>query len=158
MNDANIQSCSLFKEFLQPQREEDNVILKQVVQSYVEEQQHVSIASNNQSRLRDIISCGPTPPPDVIADERSFLSYSSFSSHIQPATPQPIPTSSLSSSSSLSNRQNDDTISLSSDEPVTIQDFQLIKVLGRGCMGKVSLHMCVALWYTQKKKITKKKF
>lgn len=140
VNDINIQSCSLFKEFLQPQREEDNIILKQVVQSYVEQQQNLSIVSKS----RDIVNCGPSPPPDeaIIADERSFMSYSSFSSRIQPVTPQPIPSSSSSSSSSASSEQKDDMISLSSEEPVTIQDFQLIKVIGRGCMGKVSLHVC----------------
>jgi hypothetical protein len=142
INDPNIQSCSLFKEFLQPQREEDSAVLKQMVQSYVEQQQQQQDAS------REIVDCGPTPPPDeaIIADERSFLSYSSFSSRIQPATPQPIPTYSSSSSSS---QLKDDMISLSSDEPVTIQDFQLIKVIGRGCMGKVSLHVCSTVWSTK---------
>lgn len=149
VNDLSIQSCSLFKEFLQPQRDEDNVIPKEMVQSFVEEQ-HVSMlnaidnsSNNNLSQHRDIDStCGPTPPPDKQQeltpppehDDTSFLSYSSFS--IPPPPSQP-PQSSIPPQRDLSDTSDITSSSFSSDIPVTIQDFQLIKVIGRGCMGKV---------------------
>lgn len=146
VNDISIQSCSLFKEFLLPQRDEDNVIPKQVVQSYV--QQASCLAVDDQvppatTTITDIITCTPTtPPPDIETVTtttstaaaaataaasnnenavESFISYTSFPSHHNDS-----PSSTLSSC--LSN---------ASDLPVTIQDFQLIKVIGRGCMGKV---------------------
>lgn len=150
VNDLSIQSCSLFKEFLQPQRDEDNVIPKEMVQSFVEEQ-HVSmlndvdnISNNNLSQHRDVdTTCGPTPPPDKHQeltppperDDTSFLSYSSFS--ILPPSSQP-PQSSVPPQRELSDTSDITSSSFSSDIPVTIQDFQLIKVIGRGCMGKVS--------------------
>ncbi|GAA5795108.1 hypothetical protein HPULCUR_000460 [Helicostylum pulchrum] len=148
VNDISIQSCSLFKEFLLPQRDEDNVIPKQVVQSYV--QQASCLAVDDQvppatTTITDIITCTPTtPPPDIETVTtttstaaaaataaasnnenavESFISYTSFPSHHNDS-----PSSTLSSC--LSN---------ASDLPVTIQDFQLIKVIGRGCMGKVLL-------------------
>ncbi|KAL7315638.1 hypothetical protein PS15m_004831 [Mucor circinelloides] len=151
VNDLSIQSCSLFKEFLQPQRDEDNVIPKEMVQSFVEEQ-HVSmlndvdnISNNNLSQHRDVdTTCGPTPPPDKQQeltppperDDTSFLSYSSFS--IPPPSSQ-LPQSSVPPQRELSDTSDITSSSFSSDIPVTIQDFQLIKVIGRGCMGKVLL-------------------
>lgn len=111
VNDLNIQSCSLFKEFLQPQREEDNVIPKHVIESYV--QQASSL----------IVDQPITPSSDTTTQDDD--SYTSFPSHIM----------------------NNPITSEIPDLPATIQDFQLIKVIGRGCMGKVSLDMCVALFY-----------
>lgn len=155
MNDLSIQSCSLFKEFLQPQRDEDNVILKEMVQSFVEEQ-HVSmlndidnISNNNLSQHNREIdnTCGPTPPPDKHQeltslpdhDDASFMSYSSFSIPPPSSLPSQPPLQPLiSSQENLSDASDITSSSFSSAIPVTIQDFQLIKVIGRGCMGKVS--------------------
>lgn len=121
-----------------------------MVQSFVEEQ-HVSmlndidnISNNNLSQHRDVdTTCGPTPPPDKQQeltppperDDTSFLSYSSFS--IPPPSSQ-LPQSSVPPQRELSDTSDITSSSFSSDIPVTIQDFQLIKVIGRGCMGKVS--------------------
>ncbi|KAG2211933.1 hypothetical protein INT47_004620 [Mucor saturninus] len=102
VNDLNIQSCSLFKEFLQAQREEDNVIPKHIIESYV--QQEASIIPAPEA----------TPSPDTTTQDDD--SYTSFPSNVINPTSQ-----------------------VSSELPATIQDFQLIKVIGRGCMGKVLL-------------------
>ncbi|KAI8636615.1 kinase-like domain-containing protein [Parasitella parasitica] len=151
VNDPTIQSCSLFKEFLQPQRDEDNTIPKELVQSLVEEQ-HISMLSNidsisnNVSQHREInTACGPTPPPDKLQvltppsdhDNTSFLSYSSFS--IPPPSSSQRPQSFIQPHRDLSGTSNITSSSFSTEIPVTIQDFQLIKVIGRGCMGKVLL-------------------
>ncbi|CEP16517.1 hypothetical protein [Parasitella parasitica] len=151
VNDPTIESCSLFKEFLQPQRDEDNVIPKEMVQSLVEEQ-HVSVLSNIDSINNNNVSqhkginttCGPTPPPDKLQvltppsdqDDASFLSYASFS--IPPPSSQQ-PQSFIRPQRDLSGTSDITSSSFSSEMPVSIQDFQLIKVIGRGCMGKVLL-------------------
>lgn len=181
VNDLNIQKCSLFKEFLQPQREEDNVIPKQLVQSYVQQETSLNVnvdlatstplsppctreiirsskksasaaAASASGAATTTLSSPITPPPDMnntkitnddtieeAQDDESVirslsLSYNSFASHQQEQQPQTearqpdITTTSSILSATTS----------SSDNPVTIQDFQLIKVIGRGCMGKVS--------------------
>lgn len=120
VNDLNIGSCSLFKEFLQAQREEDNVIPKHVVQSYV---QQSSIVMSEPAPPPSLVVATPSPDTTTQDDD----SYTSFPSHIM-----------------LDNPISSDI----SDLPATIQDFQLIKVIGRGCMGKVSFWTCVvALFY-----------
>lgn len=122
VDDPNIHSCSLFKEFLQPQRDEDNIVPKQTIQSIVQEQ---SMIESNILKKREIIGAsGPTPPPDEECPS-SVLSFTSITSRIEPI-PRP-PTISDGSD-----------ITASTDQTATIQDFQLIKVIGRGCMGKVS--------------------
>lgn len=118
VNDLNIQSCSLFKEFLQAQREEDNVIPKHLIESYV--QQEASILPTPVPV--SVPAPEPTPSPDTTTQDDD--SYTSFPSNVINPTSE-----------------------ISSELPATIQDFQLIKVIGRGCMGKVSLDMCVALFY-----------
>jgi hypothetical protein len=163
VHDLNIQTCSLFKEFLQPQRDEDNVIPKQVVQSYVQQESlivdHATplpappstrgiVAASGSGRGSAATAKPITPPPDTAnmnddtgaeqeqddesVIQSSFLSYNSFISHQQRIDQQQRPIAQNQSSSVLSSSPS------SSDKPVTIQDFQLIKVIGRGCMGKVS--------------------
>lgn len=144
VNDLNIQACSLFKEFLQPQRDEDNVIPKEVVHSYVQQQQSIieEHHTTNINNTREIISnpnttINTTTEEDSIVNS-SFISYTSFpsniSNNIQPQHQQP-------QGSFVDQDMNSSLIS--SNSPVTIQDFQLIKVIGRGCMGKVSFKPCV---------------
>jgi hypothetical protein len=111
LHDVHIRNSTLFREFLQPQREEDNVIPKQVIQSYVE--QHTPVMEH--------------PSPSSILS-RTPLSLSS-TSHSSP--------SSLFTPEQHDEEEQDIVHSNMSDRPTTIQEFQLIKVIGRGCMGKV---------------------
>lgn len=139
LNDSSIRSCSLLKEFLQPQREEDHIIPKQEVQSYVQ------LQCINQGELRnnDVDYEEEEEEEEAIAEEEGAAVstphleatrqidadiVSSIHPHstISPSDLRPMTESSVASSSSISSRA-----------PVTIQDFQLIKVIGRGCMGKV---------------------
>ncbi|CEI94000.1 Putative AGC protein kinase [Rhizopus microsporus] len=141
LNDSSIRSCSLLKEFLQPQREEDHIIPKQEVQSYVQ------LQCINQRELRndDVDYEEREEEEEAMAEEEGAAVstphleatrqvdadiVSSIHPHstISPSDLQPMTESSIASSSSISSRA-----------PVTIQDFQLIKVIGRGCMGKVLL-------------------
>ncbi|KAI9481647.1 MAG: kinase-like domain-containing protein [Benjaminiella poitrasii] len=112
IDDLNIQSSTLFKDFLRPQREEDTVIWKK-------ELLQAENCDNIQHRALSITHHPTTPPP-----EDNAMSVSSSLSSLQPQATRTI--DSYSSS-------------CFSDTPVTIQDFQLIKVIGRGCMGKVLL-------------------
>lgn len=143
VNDLNIRACSLFKEFLQPQRDEDNVIPKEVVHSYVQQQQQLmdeeqhNTSTNN---TREVIS-NPNTTINTVTEEESRLnspsiSYTSFPSNISNNTQPPQHQESYID-------QDMNSSSISSNSPVTIQDFQLIKVIGRGCMGKVSFKTCV---------------
>lgn len=111
LNDANIQSCSLLKEFLQPQREEDHIVPKHQVC----EQQSMD---NNHRHDNTLL----TVPRQVIQSQLSDLS-------------------SVRDVSTFDLQQSKESIAsvLSSHLPVTIQDFQFIKVIGRGCMGKVMM-------------------
>ncbi|KAG1054032.1 hypothetical protein G6F43_003934 [Rhizopus delemar] len=111
LNDVNIQSCSLLKEFLQPQREEDHIVPKHQVC----EQQSMD---NNHRHDNTLL----TVPRQVIQSQLSDLS-------------------SVRDVSTFDLQQSKESIAsvLSSHLPVTIQDFQFIKVIGRGCMGKVLL-------------------
>lgn len=127
------------------------MIPKQVVESYVQQEASAIVIDSD---THGIVPCEPTPPPDIerivtteeeeeedgedMDDEEevivgrggtmeSFISYPSFQSQDNQAMINNPTSSSILSSS------------MSSDLPVTIQDFQLIKVIGRGCMGKVCL-------------------
>lgn len=114
MNDATVKSCSLFKEFLQPQREEDNAIPKNIIQSIVNE----SIIQHQQQQQQQ-----ESPPPTL-----TLVS----STNTKKPTLDPI----LISNTTLD--YSSSSFSSSHHQSVTIQDFQFIKVIGRGCMGKVS--------------------
>jgi hypothetical protein len=111
LNDVNIKSCSLLKEFLQPQREEDHIIPKHQVQSYVQQSME-----NNYRHDNDLL----TVPRQVIQNNLSDIS-------------------SIRNLSAFDVKPSEESIAsvISSHLPVTIQDFQFIKVIGRGCMGKV---------------------
>ncbi|KAI7898711.1 kinase-like domain-containing protein [Cokeromyces recurvatus] len=114
IDDSNIQSCSLLKDFLQPQREEDKVILKDdcpQVQRMLQTTRHDAI----QQQLKE--SCQP-----IINDSIHVSLIENIKGDNMRV---------LKNDSSLS--------SCTSETPVTIQDFQLIKVIGKGCMGKVLL-------------------
>lgn len=142
VNDLNIRACSLFKEFLQPQRDEDNIIPKEVVHSYVQQQQLMNEEQhNNNNNTREIIS-NPNTTINTVTEEESMMnspsiSYTSFPSNISNNT-QPPPQQQQQLQESYID-QDMNSSSISSNSPVTIQDFQLIKVIGRGCMGKVLL-------------------
>ncbi|CEG76017.1 Putative AGC protein kinase [Rhizopus microsporus] len=141
LNDSSIRSCSLLKEFLQPQREDDHVIPKQEVQSYVQ----LQCINQRELRNNDVdYEEGEEEEEAMTEEEGAAVStphleatrqidadiVSSIHPHstISPSDLRPMTESSVASSSSISSRA-----------PVTIQDFQLIKVIGRGCMGKVLL-------------------
>ena len=134
VNDSNIKTCSLFKEFLQPQRDEDYVIPKDVVHSYVEQQSSLVI---DQPPLFINSRREITPPADNVTEENdsilnsSSISFTSF--------PSPISNGSHTQQQQTSAFPNANNSSIFSDYLVTIQDFQLIKVIGRGCMGKVNV-------------------
>lgn len=148
VNDPIIHASSLFKEFLQPQREEDNIIPKtKIIQESIvhhQEQQQSMIQSDIILENHEIIgACGPTPPPDddaLCPLPSSIYSYTSFTSRIEP-----ISTEAAIPATTLSNTSTSTTSIASSEQTATIQDFQLIKVIGRGCMGKVT-------WQHKKKK------
>ncbi|KAI8877339.1 kinase-like protein [Backusella circina FSU 941] len=107
LHDVHIRNSTLFREFLQPQREEDNVIPKQVIQSYVQQQQQQNAPVIDDVQLPD--------------------------THLSSIL------SSTKSSTQEKEEEADIVHSTLSDRPTTIQEFQLIKVIGRGCMGKVLL-------------------
>ncbi|KAG1138688.1 hypothetical protein G6F38_010373 [Rhizopus arrhizus] len=155
LNDSNIKSCSLLKEFLQPQREEDHIIPKQEVQSYVEqhrcldegelrnddvdEQQEEEEEDGEQESEED------EEDDEEDEDEEFVTTPQQIAQNDRPRYISSIKTPSIKHPSIISPsdlqppREESIASSISSHRPVTVQDFQLIKVIGRGCMGKVLL-------------------
>lgn len=155
LNDSNIKSCSLLKEFLQPQREEDHIIPKQEVRSYVEqhrcldegelrnddvdEQQEEEEEDGEQESEED------EEDDEEDEDEEFVTTPQQIAQNDRPRYISSIKTPSIKHPSIISpsdlqpSRDESIASSISSHRPVTVQDFQLIKVIGRGCMGKVKI-------------------
>ncbi|KAI8974442.1 kinase-like domain-containing protein [Pilobolus umbonatus] len=122
--DLTISTCSLFQEFLQPQREEDNIISKSVIQSYVQQQQQSLHGDNNMTVISTESAVPIHNPSSLIPSINSVISNKSTS--LKCHTP-----------SEHTERIEDSIVAV--EKRVSVQDFQLIKVIGRGCMGKVLL-------------------
>ncbi|KAJ2964203.1 hypothetical protein NQZ79_g780 [Umbelopsis isabellina] len=145
--DPIISKSSLFRDFLSVQREEDSAAEKEVLQQFVNMQATLS-TEQQQSPVLDSVTSEDAQVPDVtpvpvsgsrriargsrVADDALYRKVSSSLS-----TLSENPGISLAD---LAKRQK----RLSAQQQIrkeatSIQDFQLIKVLGKGCMGKVIL-------------------
>ncbi|KAF7721263.1 hypothetical protein EC973_004990 [Apophysomyces ossiformis] len=107
------------------QREEDTVACKHVVQSYIHQQ---PIDGTSEPSLKDVLQQWTSFPKPSHSSLSSSVSSQSLSLTEFP----------LNNDTSVSSTTREE---IDMDEPskVTIQDFQLIKVLGKGYMGKVFL-------------------
>ncbi|GAB5591604.1 hypothetical protein Unana1_06504 [Umbelopsis nana] len=146
--DPTICNSSLFRDFLSVQREEDCAAAKEAVQQFVNMQ--ATIAHEQTQPVASVTSQGAQVVPDVRSvasssntNRRSHQSRSVGDSHFRLAnsslgTLSENPGISLAD---LAKRQKRLPIQnhVRTKESTSIQDFQFIKVLGKGCMGKVIL-------------------
>ncbi|KAL0077669.1 kinase-like domain-containing protein [Phycomyces blakesleeanus] len=158
--DPFISRSSLFRDFLSAQRDEDSVGSKDGVQHYVNRQWQ----ENQQSILAqdDVFSLDPPTQIQESTVPQAILPPTPAPLEWQPAssTSESLSTASSESMhsmrsdsivySTIEDRSNSAPMSISDEgiiededplppQRVTIQDFQFIKVLGKGCMGKVLL-------------------
>ncbi|KAI8381069.1 kinase-like domain-containing protein [Radiomyces spectabilis] len=154
--DPVIGRSSLLRDFLSAQRDEDRVASKQLIQSYV----HRQLIENERNQMMCDFTLSPpsSRTPSVISMQSIQPQHSNFTSSVyRGRRSSSISLSSISSNHSvLSIAMSDshvyrhrraseledpmpDSSHQHHDGKISIQDFQFIKVLGKGCMGKVLL-------------------
>lgn len=126
---ARIGTCSLFRDFLSVQRDEDRVISKQIVCQLVA--QHQLVTPHHLKRKR----ASTTTDYNHHQQKKLMLAESS----LPPSPPSSIsitefPEYRHDSGLSCSIKQDDCSMD---DYHDTIHNYQLIKVLGKGATGKV---------------------
>jgi hypothetical protein len=152
--DTSIGKSSLFRDFFTPQRDEDCSTAKERMQSYVEmhatawmnEQQHDQNKKQKQKQKAPLHHDDRSGENIPESSSSALILDTSSKWHMDSSLPSPAAktyTTSIenTSSSVLSSRSSID-FDPPSPKPaqsrkVTIQDFQILKVLGKGCMGKV---------------------
>ncbi|KAG0179310.1 hypothetical protein DFQ28_003020 [Apophysomyces sp. BC1034] len=149
--DPVISRSTLFRDFLSVQRDEDSVSSKAVVESYV----HQRVIEEERSRVCEnfsLTSLDPSVRRTSSLRPASTLSVSSSSSSSR-SSMHSIRSIAMSDSQiylgRIAEEEEPRRMSLTDDDEknderssrrkITIQDFQFIKVLGKGCMGKVLL-------------------
>ena len=154
--DSSIGKSSLFRDFFTPQRDEDCSTAKERMQSYMEmhatawmNEQHQHDQNNKQKQKQKApLHSGDRSGENVAESSASALALDTTSSHWQVESSPPSPvvntyttsienTSSSVLSSASSAELDAPPQKLSLSRKITIQDFQILKVLGKGCMGKV---------------------
>ncbi|KAI7865539.1 kinase-like domain-containing protein [Spinellus fusiger] len=150
--DPFIGRSSLFRDFLSAQREEDSIASKDRVQHYVDQQWQEQQQRTVQEDLfpsTDAHSPPSTQPHDWQPSPSASL-HSEEATHSKQVTVR-YPASSVADKGIVDEgivdeeggegeREGGGEEEESSPVPtITIQDFQFIKVLGKGCMGKVLL-------------------
>jgi hypothetical protein len=154
--DNVVGKSSLFRDFFTPQRDEDCSTAKERMQNYMN--MHAAAWVNEQQQ-REENSKQKQKQKAPINDNRQSDDFmpsprrSGSSTRIEPsnsklrASAQPSKSeifnmantsSELLSSSSSSGELETPSRSTTPRRKMTIQDFQILKVLGKGCMGKVS--------------------
>ncbi|KAG2182348.1 hypothetical protein INT43_007278 [Umbelopsis isabellina] len=145
--DPVISKSSLFRDFLSVQREEDSAAEKEILQQFVNMQATLS-TEQQQSPVLDSVTSEDAQVPDVTPVPVSSSRRIARGSKVADDTHYRKVSSSLSTLSEnpgisladLAKRQKRlPTQQQIRKEATSIQDFQLIKVLGKGCMGKVIL-------------------
>ncbi|KAI9287054.1 kinase-like domain-containing protein [Umbelopsis sp. AD052] len=148
--DPTISKSSLFRDFLTVQREEDSAAAKEVVQRFVNMQATISNEQQHQIRHANSVASEDAQVPDARSvASTSIENRSSYNSK------SPVDENFRKTASSLSTLSENPGISLRelarrqqripmqkqthTKTATSIQDFQFIKVLGKGCMGKVIL-------------------
>ncbi|KAG2180253.1 hypothetical protein INT43_004042 [Umbelopsis isabellina] len=157
--DNVVGKSSLFRDFFTPQRDEDCSTAKERMQNYmnmhaaawVNEQQQQERSKQKQKQKapihgneqrNDII---PPSPRRSDSSTRIEPSNSKLRALAQPQKSEVFnvadPSTELVFSSSSGGEMEPPSRSTTPKRKMTIQDFQILKVLGKGCMGKV------AKWY-----------
>ncbi|KAI9011957.1 kinase-like domain-containing protein [Phycomyces nitens] len=167
--DPFISRSSLFRDFLSAQREEDSVGSKDGVQCLVnrqvQENQQSLLAQDDVFSLDPRTQIQPTVPQAILPPSPAPLEWqpaTSTSESLSTASSESMNSMHSMHSmrsmrsmhsdsmrySTIEDRSNSAPMSITDEgiiededppQSVTIQDFQFIKVLGKGCMGKVLL-------------------
>jgi hypothetical protein len=119
---------SLLRDFLSAQRDEDRIISKQAVNQLVAHHQVTQIPPITMSKKRKRFDSSLPPSPPI-----SITQFPEYERRDSGLTCSSIKEAGLCSSFILP--QED----LQQEYKHTINDYQLIKVLGKGATGKVSL-------------------
>lgn len=152
--DPTIRFSSLFRDFFSVQREDDHAAPKEAVQTYVTRQ--AMLMEEQMQQLQQAAKEGPVTSPSVAArvakrslcDDPRDEQMMNDVADIDKRSPKLLKKSSNGLKNSISSGTSEQTVRAAvpskkaekNEEPpkkVSIQDFQLIKVLGKGCMGKV---------------------
>ncbi|KAI8967543.1 kinase-like domain-containing protein [Mycotypha africana] len=167
-NDIEIQSSSLLQDFLRPQREQDHVIIKKRQSEYNWYSKKdlransISITSSINKNTRDnrqttsndqghfnalsVVHRGPSP----LSNENNVKSASLLDSEHQILQRKSLQLQRKQQQCSSSSNENKSVIISTSSQSVnegflpkqhdpSIENFHFIKVIGRGCIGKVFL-------------------
>jgi hypothetical protein len=158
--DSSIGKSSLFRDFFTPQRDEDCSTAKERMQSYMEmhatawmneQHQHDQNKKQKQKQKQKApLHPGDRSEENLPESSSNALVLDTTSSHWQVESSLSSPvgntyttsientsSSVLSSASSAELDAPSQIPSPSLSRKMTIQDFQILKVLGKGCMGKV---------------------
>ncbi|RUS14612.1 hypothetical protein BC937DRAFT_93562 [Endogone sp. FLAS-F59071] len=151
--DPTVRFSSLFRDFFSVQRDDDHAAPKEAVQTYVTRQ--AMLMEEQMQQLQQAAKQGPVTSPSVAARVAKRSLYEdprdeqvkNNVADIDRRSPKQLKRTSDGFKDSISSGTSEQTVRAAApqkkvekkEEPpkkVSIQDFQLIKVLGKGCMGK----------------------
>lgn len=145
--DPVVGRSSLLRDFLSKQRPEDKIASKEMIQSYVDRQ----VALSNDAQRASMEEQQPS--------SSSIMSSSTTSSSFRHSDDYYAPRQSSSLSSPVAVEEDNPSHAAGEEEDnmmvvddhhrrrvPTIQDYQFLKVLGKGCMGKVCLSFSSWSW------------